>query len=212
MRQHVNPLSSFFQLENELPGLGDLFDDIDLPIHLDIGCAGGKFLLEMASANSEYNYLGIDIRESLVNLAEQKRNSLGLNNLKFLFCNANISLENWFFRLENNKVKKVTLQFPDPWFKQRHKKRRVLTTDFLLILAKNLDPGSELFIQTDVQSLMKEMMIIIENTSLFNCQNVNIETHLIKNPFQFPTEREKYVAKKGLPIYRKIYRRNSEFI
>ncbi len=212
MRQHVNPLSRFFQLENELPGLPELFEDIDLPIHLDIGCAGGQFLLEMASANVEYNFLGIEIRESLVKAAEKKRIILGLNNLKFLFCNANISLENWLFRLENNKVKIVSLQFPDPLFKKRHKKRRVLTTDFLLILAKFLDPGSQLFIQTDVLFVMKEMIKTIDNTCLFNSQNPNLEPHLVKSPFQFATERETYVEQKGLTIYRRNYRRNTNYI
>ena len=49
MRQHVNPLSRFFQLPLELPGPEQLFDTANRPIHLDIGCARGVCLLELAA-------------------------------------------------------------------------------------------------------------------------------------------------------------------
>ena len=49
MRQHVNPLSRFFQLPLELPAPQELFEHPNLPIHLDIGCARGFFLLELAA-------------------------------------------------------------------------------------------------------------------------------------------------------------------
>ena len=100
MRQHVNPLSRFFQIEKELPELNELFENIDLPIHIDIGCARGKFLLEMAALNKDWNYLGIEIRESLVNSAEKQRIDSKLNNLKYLFCNANVSIDSWLSNLK----------------------------------------------------------------------------------------------------------------
>ena len=73
MRQHVNPLSRFFQIEKELPAPNELFENIDLPIHLDIGCARGKFLLQMASTHKDWNFLGMEIREPLVIAAEKER-------------------------------------------------------------------------------------------------------------------------------------------
>ena len=72
MRQHVNPLSRFFQLDNGLPRPDQLFENSDLPIHLDIGCARGKFLIEMAAANNHFNYLGLEIRKPLVFAAEKE--------------------------------------------------------------------------------------------------------------------------------------------
>ena len=48
MRQHVNPLSRFFQIKKDLPSPNELFANIDLPIHLDIGSARGGFLLKLA--------------------------------------------------------------------------------------------------------------------------------------------------------------------
>ena len=89
MRQHVNPLSRFFRLPLEIPAIDELFENPDLPIHLDIGAARGKFLLEMAQLDSEQNYLGLEIRKPLVLKADAERQQLGLTNLRFVFCNVN---------------------------------------------------------------------------------------------------------------------------
>ena len=48
VRQHVNPLSRFFQQARPLPPADALFSQPELPLHLDIGCARGRFLLAMA--------------------------------------------------------------------------------------------------------------------------------------------------------------------
>ncbi len=209
MRQHVNPLSHFFQLEKDLPEVSKLFDNIYLPIHLDIGCGRGNFLLEMASSNSQWNFLGLEIRESLVIGAEKDRVKLGLNNLSFLFCNANVSLKNWLINFGKSKVKRVSIQFPDPWFKKRHRKRRLLTSSFLTLLTENLDTGSELFIQSDVRSIMNDMTNLIDLSKCFNSKFPNSELSTISNPFPILTEREKYVKSQGLKVFRQIYYRNS---
>jgi len=65
MRQHVNPLSRFFQLPRELPAPEVLFGDPSLPIHLDIGSARGRFLLDLAAVQPHWNHLGVEIRLAL---------------------------------------------------------------------------------------------------------------------------------------------------
>ena len=59
VRQHVNPLSRFFQLSLELPPPQKLFNDPGRPVHLDIGCARGSFLLALAQQQPELNHLGV---------------------------------------------------------------------------------------------------------------------------------------------------------
>ena len=72
MRQHVNPLSKNFDYFERIPPLIELFDDFKLNLHLDIGCASGEFLFDLALVNKTWNYLGIEIREKLVNTAKLK--------------------------------------------------------------------------------------------------------------------------------------------
>ena len=59
VRQHVNPLSRFFQLPLELPPPAELFSTPALPLHLDIGCARGGFLLALAQQQPGVNHLGV---------------------------------------------------------------------------------------------------------------------------------------------------------
>ena len=68
MRQHVNPLSQFFQLPLSLPSKNHLFKNSHYPIHLDVGSAKGEFLIELATKYPEWNFVGLEIREPLVSL------------------------------------------------------------------------------------------------------------------------------------------------
>ncbi len=208
MRQHVNPLSRYFQLPKEIPGLKDLFKNPKLPIHLDIGSARGRFLLNLASVHQDQNFLGVEIRKSLVESAIREKNLLGLENLNFIFCNANVSLEYWLSCLNNKQLNVVSIQFPDPWFKRRHQKRRVLQPKLLISLAKALNPGKQIFIQSDVLSIIDPMIELIELSNCFD-EDIRLTTTLLdSNPFKVLTEREEYALIKKLPIYKKMYVRN----
>ena len=72
MRQHVNPLSSNFNQIEKIPSLDEMFGDYKSNLHLDIGCAAGEFLCDLALVNTSWNYLGIEIREKLVKNAKLK--------------------------------------------------------------------------------------------------------------------------------------------
>ena len=72
MRQHVNPLSKYFQEIESIPKIDQIFKNSFLPTHLDIGCASGDFLFQLAENNKNWNYLGIEIREKLIINANDK--------------------------------------------------------------------------------------------------------------------------------------------
>ena len=210
MRQHVNPLSQFFQLPLALPTKEVIFQNPDFPMHIDIGSARGEFLIELASNQSKWNFLGLEIRDPLVIAAEKKRKKLELSNLKFLFCNVNVSLDKWLIDLDDNQLRRVSIQFPDPWFKRKHLKRRVVGKNFIDSLAKSLSLDGELFIQSDILQLINSMTETIERSSYFDRKIIGGLKWLDKNPYDAFTERELYVKKKKLPIYRALYYRNNK--
>ena len=212
MRQHVNPLSSFFQKPLNLPEVNQLFEDGRLPIHLDIGCARGQFLLDLASSDPTWNYLGVDIRMPLIVSAKKEKEKLEIRNLNYLYCNANVSLENWLSKLSNGQLRRVTIQFPDPWFKRRHQKRRVLQPSLLIPLANALNKDSQLFIQSDVFEVINQMVNLIDASKCFVRDKKKSNNFLELNPFSLPSEREIYVLKNNMPVYRVLYFRNSEEI
>ena len=209
MRQHVNPLSRFFQLPLQLPSPGELFDNPEQPIHLDIGCARGRCLLGLAELNPEWNHLGVEIRRPLVTAADRDALNSDQGNVRVLFCNANISLESWLAALPNDRLQRVSVQFPDPWFKRRHRKRRVLQPALLLAIAAALQPGRELFLQSDVLAVIEPMVALTELSGCFSRPESDARPWRDDNPLPVPTEREQYVLEKNLPVYRVLYRRNA---
>ncbi len=209
VRQHVNPLSRFFQQPLQLPQPEALFAQPDRPIHLDIGCARGRFLLALAQAEPQRNYLGVEIRRALVAAAEADRQALGLEHLSYLFCNANVSLEQWLGQLPAGQLERVSIQFPDPWFKTKHHKRRVLQPQLLLTLAAALATGRELFLQSDVLAVIEPMVALVEASGCFGRPPEDERPWRSSNPLPVPTERETYVLDKGLPVFRVLYRRNA---
>jgi tRNA (guanine-N7-)-methyltransferase len=101
--------------------------------------------------------------------------------------------------LPANLLKTVTIQFPDPWFKKKHAKRRVVTGNLVETIVGNLQISGEIFVQTDVGFLAEEMFAAFrENADLS-------EIEIGENPFPVKTEREKAVEEKNLPVYRRIF-------
>ncbi len=210
VRQHVNPLSSLYQQPLPLPPPGELFSQPHRPLHLDIGCARGRFLLALAQAEPQRNYLGVEIRRALVEAAEADRQALQLSQLHYLFCNANVSLQDWLGQLPAGLLERVTIQFPDPWFKKKHHKRRVLQPALLGALAAALLPGRELFVQSDVLAVIEPMVSLIDASGWFRRPLADARPWRASNPLAVPSERETHVLSRGLPVYRVLYVRTDQ--
>ncbi len=206
MRQHVNPLSKVFDQIERIPSLDEMFNDSKLPLHLDIGCAAGEFLFDLALANTNWNYLGIEIREKLVKSAKLRSREREIKNLYFIFGNAYKILNDIHNNFLAKNLKSISFNFPDPWFKKRHHKRRVIQPEFIDILSNSLQKGSLIYIKTDVKDLFDHMDCTISSNFSFQKLDKN-DINLLEtfNPNRFQTNREKYVIVNQLDIYERIY-------
>lgn len=204
VRQHVNPLSQKYQQPMISPDWGRLYADPGLPLHLDLGAAKGHFLLKMAQLCPEWNFLGIEIRAPLVEYANAQRQSLGLTNLHFLFGNANQSLGEL---LEPDSLQGVSIQFPDPWFKRRHQKRRLVQPQLVIDLANYICSGGYVFLQSDVEAVAVEMVDRLREHPAFVPQGNSPQGWVAKNPLPAPSEREFVTQNKGQPVYRAYFSR-----
>ena len=206
MRQHVNPLSKNFDEIEKIPSLVEMFDDSKLNLHLDIGCAAGNFLFDLALENTNWNYLGIEIRERLVKTAKLKVREKEIKNLYFVFGNANNILNDFHSKFLIKNLKSISFYFPDPWFKKRHYKRRVIQPDFINNLSNLMKKGSIIYIKTDVKDLFEYMDCTI--LSNFNFESINKKDFNFSesfNPNKVQTNREKYVLVNELEIFENIY-------
>ena len=208
MRQHVNPLSSNFNQIERIPSLREMFGDSKLNLHLDIGCAAGEFLFDLALVNTSWNNLGIEIREKLVKNAKLKLFEREINNLYFLFGNANNILNDAQSKFIVKHVKSISFNFPDPWFKKRHFKRRVIQPELIDILSNSIQKGTLIFIKTDVKNLFDYMDFTISNNFYFRTiDKKNFDYSQSFNPNKVKTNREKYVIVNQLDIFERIYKK-----
>jgi tRNA (guanine-N7-)-methyltransferase len=205
IRQHVNPLSQKFQQPIAIPNWQEVYAKSESQLHLDIGCARGRFLLAMAQLYPARNFLGIEIRQQLVISANQIKDELGLTNLHYLFGSINSSASTLLKSLPSNTLTTISIQFPDPWFKKRHNKRRVVQTELVEVLVDSLAVGGQIFLQSDIEEVATEMRDRFAAHPSLTQQHST--TWLDTNPFSVPTERELYVLEQNLPVYRVLFQR-----
>jgi len=204
VHQHVNPLAPYFRFTPKPLEIDKIFADPKLPLYLDIGSARGRFLLKMAEIEKDRNFLGVEIREPLVEEANRIASEKALTNLHFEFCNAMMALEKLTEKFPEDRLQTVTIQFPDPWFKKKHAKRRMVNAELVTCVAGHLAAGGRIFVQTDIEFLAEEMFELFAQNSDLRAIDVS------ENPFPIKTEREKAVEEKGCAIYRRIFEKNSQ--
>lgn len=202
VRQHVNPLSRRYQQPVAAPEWSKIYANSTHPLHLDIGCGRGHFLLEMAQQEPGWNFLGLEIRKPLVGQANLWVEDLGLTNLHYIFCNVSNSLRPLLASLPAGSLQRVSIQFPDPWFKQRHQKRRVVQPELVENLATYLAKDGTVLLQSDVEIVAKKMCDrFAENPAFFRQQAGWLEN----NPLPVATEREQMTLERGEMVYRAVF-------
>ena len=124
----------------------------DGPVHIEIGMGKGQFLLALAERDPGINYVGIEMYASVLVRAVQKlADRPVMPNLRFLNVQAEY-LENMF---APGEVKKIYLNFSDPWPKARHAKRRLTSPAFLERYEKILSRDGLLEFKTDNRELFE---------------------------------------------------------
>ena len=116
------------------------------PVVLEIGFGNGETLVEMAAANPDANYLGIEVHTPGVGHCLLKAREAGVNNLRLIVHDA---LEVLNHQVPDSSLARVNLYFPDPWPKKRHHKRRIVQLPFLQLIANKLASNGLFNIATD---------------------------------------------------------------
>lgn len=118
------------------------------PCHLEIGCGNGDYIISLAQANPDNNYLGIEVHRPGVGSLMRRAAAAGLRNLRILNRDA---MEALAIQIPVASVDHIYVFFPDPWPKKRHHKRRLLQPSFIASLRDHLRANGRLFIATDWQ-------------------------------------------------------------
>ena len=100
----------------------------------------------------------------------------------------------------------ISFNFPDPWFKKRHYKRRVIQVEFINLLSNSMRKGALIFVKTDVKDLFHYMDDkILSNLNFKKLNNQDFNESGSFNPNRLKTNREKYVILNKMNIFERIY-------
>ena len=178
-----------FSLEAVIAGSG--------PLELDIGFGRGLSLFEGAALRPDSRIIGIEIKTKLAYKIDQRLRARDLSNVKIFCGDAREILK----RSEPaGSVHRVSLHFPDPWWKKRHDKRRVIGDALLTELGRLMKAGGELFIQTDVEHRAEQYVAQLRKRREFTL--VSETGYVAANPFGSRSNREKRALEDGLPLWR----------
>jgi tRNA (guanine-N7-)-methyltransferase len=182
----------------------DVFDN-DHPVEVEVGFGKGLFLVTTAESSPGHNFLGIEVLRGLQLYAATRLAKRQLANAKVACTDAR-----WFFRacIPGQSLRAVHVYFPDPWWKVRHKKRRVFTAEFAADVERTLQPSGKLFIATDVEEYFGVMTgLVAERNQLVEISRTVASG--IPEPDAILTNFERKARHKGGCVWRAEYERQS---
>lgn len=145
----------------ELLDLPTLFGD-ERPVTLEIGFGNGETLAELGARHPERGYLGIEVHRPGVGHLLLELEKRALTNVRVLRQDA---VEVLAQGLAPGCLAGAYLFFPDPWPKTRHHKRRILTPEFLRLIARALRPGGVFQAATDWESYAEQMLAVLTDAA-----------------------------------------------
>lgn len=183
-----------FELGALLPGSG--------PLELDIGFGRGNSVYERAVLAPASRLLAFEIKSKWCVKVQERCEQRGYSNVRVLCGDVRTILER---TTDHAVVQQVSVHFPDPWWKRRHTKRRVVGDELLDALARLMVDDGQFFVQTDVPDRSQIYVDTLREHPAFEL--VGTDGAIAENPFGARSNRELRAVEDGLPIYRVMARR-----
>ena len=205
------PLISFAEIAEEDPYFLDIDKRPDWqfqfgntnPIKLEIGFGMGNFLIEMAAKEPASNFIGIDFYHKGIRKLMARIKKLQLENIRVVYGDIRSKISILF---KDKELNTIYINFPDPWPKKKHIKRRLIKPEFIKQLAQKLSSEGTAYLATDSERYAHEMLEYFNAETLF--QNLNSQQGFLKERINLPkTKYEKNFINAGEKIFYLEYMR-----
>lgn len=173
------------------------------PVDLEIGCGRTHFFFDRAINYPERNIVGIEWKYEFIEQGQRRIVRENFKNAAAFHGNAWL-LTPLFFKAKS--ISQIFVNFPDPWWKAKHKKRLVLNEVFLSALADRVVDDGFILLQTDVQELFESYRETIDGHGAF-IYDAKLDDEALIAMTKAKTHREKKCLEQGMTIYRGLFRR-----
>jgi tRNA (guanine-N7-)-methyltransferase len=170
---------------------GEIFPDWGKrPVEVEIGPGRGAFALDHAALHPERTLVVIETRRADCELIRGRASRRGLANLEVIHGDAKLLLPRMF---QAGQLAGAHVQFPDPWWKTRHHKRRMVDAEFAALLRRLLEAGAQVDFRTDVPAYFREAVITWLEAGFVQLPDA---------PPEVLSTRERRYAITGQPVFR----------
>jgi tRNA (guanine-N7-)-methyltransferase len=176
----------------------------DHPVELEVGSGKGLFLVGAATAHPQHNFVGMELSRKYARLAAERIAKRAMANVRLVHGDARVCLSG---HVPARSLRAVHVYFPDPWWKKRHKKRRVFTDTFVADVERALEPGGVLSVATDVEEYFGVMCALIHARPAFVPLPLS-EPQAPEHDLDYLTNFERKYRIEGRAIFRAQHRRS----
>lgn len=174
----------------------------DRPVEFEIGPGKGLFLANAALRQPDRHFIGVEMARKFARLAAERVAKKGLTNVRVVAGDGRRFLARF---VPEASLHAVHIYFPDPWWKKRHKKRRVFCEPFVQDVARTLRPCGDFRIVTDVEEYFGVMQILMACHPEFLPQPPPMP-NTPEHDLDYLTNFERKYRIQGRPIHRAHYR------
>ena len=168
------------------------------PLEIEVGTGKGLFLASAAAETRERDFLGIEVSQKYARYAASRLAKRGLHNACVVHGDALRVFREVF---SDACLAAVHVYFPDPWWKARHKKRRLMNAGFLADIERTLEPDGRLHFWTDVQEYFETTIELIKQVTRFDGPLL-VPERRAEHDLDYRTHFERRTRLSGEAVYR----------
>ena len=202
----LDPKLEYSDYYGEIGRLPDDWDvssifDSSVPLEVELGSGKGLFMTTASGLHPERNFLGIEVRKKYAHYGAAKLSQAGRDNA-FMFHGDGLLFFSKF--LKDESVDDVHVYFPDPWWKSKHRKRRVLNAVYMRDVVRVLKHAGSFHFWTDVEEYFQSTLELLKGFPMLEGP-LDVEMKPAEHDMDYRTHYERRTRRYERPVYRSLY-------